>query len=114
MSLIRDDNPEVDGLFRSELFVVPLLLDTNSAVCLNRHPWIIVTNLKCLTFGLLLQLENVSTFGVTIRLGELNSFRWADCTGDASLLTRVLGRGFVRWFLINVFQVDDDSLIVRV
>lgn len=66
VSLVRDDEPEVDGLLGAEFFVVPLLLNAHGAVCLNRHPRIVVTDLERLALGFLLELEDVATFGVTV------------------------------------------------
>lgn len=66
VSLVGDDDPEVDGLFGAEFFVVPLLLDAHSAVGFNRHPWIVVTDLESLSLGFLLELEDVATLGVSV------------------------------------------------
>lgn len=66
VSLVGDDDPEIDGLLRAEFFVVPLLLDASGAVGLNRHPWIVVTDFESLSLRFLLKLEDVATFGVSI------------------------------------------------
>lgn len=112
VSLIADDDPKINCLFRSELFVVPLLLDAHRTICLNRHPWILITNLECFTFRLLFQLKDIAAFGVTVWLGELNSFRWTDGTSDASLLSWMTGE-HLRLFG-NVVEMYDNMLIVGV
>lgn len=120
VSLIRNDDPEVDGLLRSELLVVPLLLHPNGAVCFDRHPRIVVADLESFTFGFLLQLEDVAAFGVSIGLGEFDPFSWSDGARHASLLSSVLldflnrRRFFLRRFLSDVFQVDHHALMVGV
>ena len=47
------DDPEVDGLFASELLKVPPLLDPDGPVGLHRHPGVLVPDLEGLALGLL-------------------------------------------------------------
>lgn len=116
MSLIGNDNPKVNCLLGSELLIVPLLFHSNGSIRFNCHPGIIVTDFKCLSFRFLFELEDITTFGVTIWLGKFDALGWSYGACYASLLTAVLFlRCFNLWqFVSGIFHVDDYMLIVRV
>lgn len=114
MSLIGDDDPKVNRLLRPELLVVPLLLDANRAVGLDRHPGIIIADLERLPLGLLLQLEDISTLGVTVRFSELDALCRSNGACHAALLSRMLLFQLLAWSVGKVSQIDYDSLTVGI
>lgn len=113
MSLVRNDYPKVYCFLRPKFFVVPLLFHSDSTICFNRHPRVLITYFECFSLRFLFQLEYVPAFGVTIRFCKLNAFCGTNCTSDATFLTWMLRLSFSgRFFFDDIFHSNHDSLTV--
>jgi hypothetical protein len=114
VTLIGDDNPKVDCLLHPQFLVVPLLFHSNGAICFNCHPGIIVANFERFAFRLLLQLKDISAFGVTVGFSKFDALRWSHGTGHTSLLSAVLFVGDFGSCVREVLHMDNNVLIVSV
>ena len=70
---VGDDDPKVDGLLGSELFVVPAAFDADVAVLVERHPRRVVAHFERLALGRLLQLEHELALGLAVLFAELDA-----------------------------------------
>ena len=71
---VGDDDPKVDGLLGSELFVVPAAFDPHVAVLVEGHPRRVAADRERFRVCRLLQLKHELAFWLAVPFTELDAF----------------------------------------